>query len=649
MQIMKKFSLLILGIFSGFIWNLSAQQDQILMKINGKDIQSSEFENLYTKNLELVQDSAQKDIDYYKDLFIDFKLELEDAYRKKYDTAGSFKRELKQYRDELAKKYLTDEEIIDSLTREAYNRMKEDVKVAHILIKLPSNASPKDTLKAYKRIMEIYKKAKAGEDFNRLAKQYSQDPSVRINAGELGYINVFHTVYPFETAAYNTPAGEISKPVRTKFGYHIIKVEDKRKARGEIEAAHIFIREKKGDSLAAKNKINEIYQKVIQNEESFEKLAKKYSEDKSSARNGGRLRRFGIREMIPEFEEKAFSLEKTGEVSKPFKSRYGWHIIKLLNKYPLPEYELVKEDIRARVSRDERAKMGEEKLMKTITNRFPVKEVTPLADLYPQIDPSFFQNSWKIPQGKLNKKPLFIINNDKIISVNDFYKYLYKHQQKKPEEYKNKKKILRRLYDDYKKEQLKKYYDARLEQIYPEFARIVKEYKEGLLLFNIKSDEVWNKAVQDTTGLQKFYEQNKENYRIPGRYIIYVAKTKSKKTAKKIQKEFEKGKDLNQLKKDFAGKEVVFKEIEIDRAEESPYAQLKTKKTVRIKKGNEYIVNHLKRTEESRIPPLKEIRGKVINDYQNYLEKQWIEKLKKEFPVEINEKNWQKLREKYKK
>ncbi len=646
MKYFRFYNFVFLFFFTQIIFS---QNGEKLMNINGKDIYTSEFENLYTKNLELVQDSTQKDIDNYRDLFIDFKLELEDAYRKKYDTISSFKRELKQYRDELAKKYLTDEEIIDSLTQEAYNRMKEDIKVAHILIKLPSNASAKDTLKAYKRIMEIYKKAKSGEDFNRLAKQYSQDPSARVNEGELGYINIFHTVYPFETAAYNTPVGEISKPVRTKFGYHIIKVEDKRKARGEIEVAHIFIREKNGDLLAAKNKIDEIYQKVIDNEESFEKLAKKYSEDKSSARMGGRLRRFGIREMIPEFEEKAFSLKKEGEVSKPFKSRYGWHIIKLIKKYPVPEYDSIKEDLKIRVSRDERAKMGEEKLLKKIKNTFPVKEVTPLSSLYSKIDKSFFENRWEIPQTNLNDKTLFTINNDKVIKVGDFYKYLYKHQQKNSKEYKNKKEIIKQKYEEYKNRKLKEYYDAHLEELYPEFAQIVKEYKEGLLLFNIKSNEVWNKAVRDTTGLRKFYEQNKEKYRIPARYIIYVAQTKSKKTAKKIQKEFKKEKDLEQLKKDFEGKGVVFKEIEIEQPKESPYAQLKTKKTVRIKKENQYLIYHLKKEERSRIPALEEIRGKVINDYQNYLEKQWVEKLKKEFPVKIEERNWQKLREKYKK
>jgi len=626
-----------------------SQQKQTLITINNKNISVEEFENLYTKNLDLVQDPAQKDIDNYKNLFVDFKLELEDAYQLKYDTLASFKKEWKQYRDELAKKYLSDEEVINTLTKEAYNRMKEDVKVSHILFKLPQGASPQDTLKAYKKAWDIYKKAISGKDFHKLARTYSQDPSVSKNGGNLDFINVFHTVYPFESMAYNTPKGKISKPFRTKFGYHILKVEDRRKARGEIEVAHIFIRDNKTNPAEAKQQIQKIYQKLIKKEDRFENLARKYSEDKSSARSGGRLRKFGIREMIPEFEDQAFALNKPGDISKAFHSRYGWHIIKLIKKYPLPEFKQIKNEIRQRVSRDERAKVGKEKLYMKIKDIYKVDE-TPLIDrIIKKVDEAFFINKWKIPQDKLSHKTLFIINRDKQVSVNDFYKYLYRHQLKNPEKKGQKRKLITQLYEDFKKQELLKYYDQHLEKLYPEFGQIVKEYKEGLLLFNIKSDKVWNKSVQDTIGVKKFFLDHKEKYRVPEKYIVFVGQTHSKKTAKKLEKAFRKNWDFDQIKKNFADKDLILQKKMITQKDTLfKTHQLKTKNTARYKDHNEYIIAHIHKLERSHIPKLEEIKGKVINDFQEYLEKEWLKQLKKKYPVIIDNKNWQKIREKYK-
>ena len=646
---MNKINLFSVFIFFSLIFHSAAQQDDVLMKINDKNIGTNEFENLYTKNLELVQDPSQRDIDNYKDLFIAFKLELEDAYQNKYDTIRSFKKELKQYRDELAKKYLSDEEVIDHLTKEAYQRMQQDVKVSHILVKLPRNPSPKDTLKVYNRAMEMYKKAQAGEDFSLLAKKYSQDPSVRSNSGDLGYINVFHTVYPFESQAYNTEVGKISKPFRTKFGYHILKVEDKRKARGQIEVAHIFLRNNKTNPEETKNQINHLYQKLINKEDRFENLAHKYSEDKTSARAGGRLRKFGIREMIPEFEDQAFALEKPGDLSKPFESRYGWHIIKLIRKYPIPEFAQIQNDLRRKVTHDERSKLGKEKLYKKILGIYKIEEKTPLSKILPVIGSSFFQNQWKIPQKHLNDKPLFIINNDQIVSVNDFYKFLYRNQKKTPALVNQKKEILQKLYEDFKKQELLNYYDRHLEKIYPEFANTVKEYEEGLLLFNIKSDRVWNKALQDTTGLKKFYNIHREKYRIPDQYLVMIGQTNSKKTGKKLEKFFKQNKSYEEIQEKFKGRDLILQKKKLSKNDSLIKSlQLNTKKTVRYKDGKEYVIVHLQEIEKSKIPELEDIKGKVINDYQSFLEDKWIEELKSEYPAIINEKNWQKLREKYK-
>lgn len=645
---MKRYAFLIL-LFAAAI--MGAQQSPVLMKINGKPVSVKEFESMYTKNLDLVQDPAQKDIDNYRQLFTRYKLELEDAYQKKYDTIPQLQRELKSYRRDLAKKYLSDNDIIDKLVKEAYERMKTDVHVAHILIQVGADAAPQDTLKAYKKIMAIYKKAKAGEDFGKLAQQYSQDPSAKQNKGDLDYINVFHTVYPFESAAYNTPVGKISKPFRTRFGYHIVKVLDKRPAKGEIEVAHIVTmnnqKNKEGD---AKSRIFNIYEKLKNKQDTFENLARKFSDDKNSARRGGRLRKFGIRSMIPSFEKAAFALKNPGDFSKPFQTRYGWHIVKLLKKYPVPAFSQIKAMLKQRVMRDERSKMGKEKLLKRIEKQFPIKMVGNLDVVKNHITKDFFINKWKIPQDQSADKTLFVINNDKKVSYKDFYQYLYHRQAHNPATYAQKDQIIKTFFDRFKKDQLFAYYNNHLEQIYPDFAQTMQEYKNGLMLFRIKSDMVWDKSIKDTLGLQKFFEAHKSQYKLPKRFDVVMVQTNDKKTAKKIAKDLQKGKGKEDIIKKYKGQNILVKEKDYVAGDDIVKKHhLKTGKADIYKDGKQYVVLYLKQIKPEAIPGLKDVKGKVTNDYQNYLEDQWLNALKKKYPVELNENVWQQLRKKYKK
>ncbi len=645
---MKRYAFLILSLVAAI---MSGQQSPELMKINGKPVSLKEFETMYTKNLDLVQDPAQKDIDNYMQLFTRYKLELEDAYQKKYDTIPQLQRELKSYRKDLAKKYLADNDIIDKLVKEAYERMKTDVHVAHILVQVGADAAPQDTLRAYKKIMAIYKKAQAGEDFSKLAQQNSQDPSAKDNKGDLDYINVFHTVYPFETAAYNTPVGKISKPFRTRFGYHIVKVLDKRPAKGEIEVAHIVTMNNKKDKEGdAKTRIFNIYEKLKNKQDTFENLARKFSDDKNSARRGGRLRKFGIRSMIPPFEKAAFALKNPGDFSKPFQTRYGWHIVKLLKKYPVPAFEQIKAMLKQKVMRDERSKMGKEKLLKRIEKQFPIKMTGNLDVVKNHITKDFFINKWQIPQDKSADQTLFVINNDKKVTYKDFYQYLYQRQGHNPATFEQKEQIIKKFFNRFKKDQLFAYYNNHLEQIYPDFAQTMQEYKNGLMLFRIKSDMVWDKSIKDTLGLEQFYKAHKFQYKLPKRYDVIMVQTNDKKTAKKIAKDLEKGKGKEDIIKKYKAHKILVKEKDYVAGDKIIQKHsLKTGKTEIYKDGKQYVVLYLKQIKPEEIPDLKAVKGKVTNDYQNYLEEQWLNALKKKYPVEINESVWQQLRKKYKK
>jgi len=649
---MKKYIIVVLSLLAINLW--SQQKDVELMRINGKPVSLEEFEAMYNKNLDLVQDPSQKDIDKYMQLFTKYKLELEDAYQKKYDTAPQLQKELKTYRRDLAKRYLSDNDVIDNLVEEAYERMQSDVKVAHILIMVTPEATPQDTLKAYNKIMSVYNKAVNGEDFGKLAQQYSDDPSAKQNKGDLDYINVFHTVYPFETAAYNTPVGQVSKPFRTRFGYHIVKVLDKRPAKGEIEVAHILTLNKKNGKekgeADAKTRIFEIYEKLKNKEDSFENLARKFSDDKNSAKRGGKLRKFSIRAMIPEFEKAAFSLKNEGDFSAPFQTKYGWHIIKLLKKHPIPSFKQAEPRLKQKVMRDTRSKMGKEKLMRKIEKQFPIKMTGNLEPVYKHITKDFFENKWQVPQDETTNQIFFTINDDKQITYKDFYTYLYARQSQNKPAYDRKKDKINRLFEQFKKDKLYEYYNDNLEKIYPEFARTMKEYKNGLMLFQIKSDMIWDKSVKDSLGLQKFYEQNKAKYKLPKRYDVLMVQANDKKTAKKIVKDLKKGKTQKDIKEKYRSNKIIIKQKEYP-ADDPLFNKhnITAKKPVVYKEGNQYIVLYLIAIKPAEIPGLDDVKGKVTNDYQNFLEEQWVEDLKQKYPVKINEKVWQQLRKKYQK
>lgn len=326
-------------------------KDATVLTIDNEAVTVEEFENIFRKNNRdsIITPAA---LDEYMELFINFKLKVKAARELGMDTVAKFRNELAGYRAQLARPYLTDGDKLDELVAEAYKNMQKDVKARHILVKCEANATPEDTLRAFTKAMSLYTRIAAGEDFETIARENSDDPSAKQNGGDLGYFTAFQMVYPFEEAAYGAKIGEVVRPVRTRYGYHIIEVEDMRPARGEIRVAHIMVKEKKEDGGAknAEDKINEIYSE-LQKGASFEELAAKYSEDGSSAKKGGELPFFGPNKMVPEFEEASFALKNDNELSKPFKTSYGWHIVKRLELKPVAAFEQVERDSKQSIER----------------------------------------------------------------------------------------------------------------------------------------------------------------------------------------------------------------------------------------------------------------------------------------------------------
>lgn len=619
--------------------------DAVLMTIGSTKVTVAEFSNVYHKNnaKELANDT--KSLNDYVDLFVNFKLKVKEAEMLHMDTTKAFKEELAGYRKQLAQPYLTDKDVNEKLLKETYNRLQEDVRASHILVKVSENALPKDTLEAYNKIMKIRSRILKGEDFNKVAseKGVSDDPSSKENGGDLGYFTALQMVYQFETAAYNTNVGEISMPVRTRFGYHIIKVADKRKAQGEALVGHIMVKTApnmtKEDSLNSYSKITEIYNKLKAGSK-FDELAAQFSDDKQSSKKGGELPWFGTNKMPYEFEKTAFALQNKNDFSAPVKTKYGWHIIKLIDKRGLASFETMKSELKEKITKDSRAQAGRASLIAKVKAEYKFKENLPARDEFHHlIDSTLFEGHWSPSKTASLKKTLFNFN-DKVFTQADFADYIVNHQSKRPKM--DEKMLINQLYNQFVDESAVAYEESRLDRKYPEFKALMDEYHDGILLFELTDQKVWSKAVKDTLGSKEFYEKNKTNYVWDERadasvyscFDAAIAKQvrnflKDNKTEKDILSEVNKDSQLNLQVETrlFSKGENEFIDKNWKPGISSDMASEKDKKIV-IVAVNKIMPSGQKTYQDS--------KGMVTADYQNYLEKNWLTELKKKYTVTID-------------
>lgn len=638
---MKKFASIILG-FIGFI-GLQAQ-NETLLTINNKPVSLEEFKWIYNKNnSQAIND--QKTVEEYLELFINYKLKVEEAIALGYDTTAGFKRELANYRDQLAKNYLVDREVNEDLLKEAYQRMLEDVRASHILIRLDPNSSPDDTLAAYNKAIHIRSRIiNNGEGFETVARGTSDDPSVKNNGGDLGFFTVFQMVYPFETAAYSLNPGQISNPVRTRFGYHIIKVTDRRPAMGELRVAHIMLSTPKGMSTEEQEdvyeKIKDIHKKVTSGAD-FSWAAKEYSQDRGSAANGGELKWFTTGRMIPEFEIPAVALKKDGDISEPVKTAFGWHIIKRIEKKSIPEYDEIKSELRRKINRDSRSEKSKESFVSKLKEKYNYKiDSNALTEM---IDVIHTEN---IESGKYmltqKNKPIATLNN-LTLKKSDFIEYLNRKRsmQKNADVWF----FIQKEYNNFISDNLLELENKNLENSNIEFKYLMKEYHDGILLFEVMDDLVWSKASEDSIGLQNYYEKHKENYAWGKR--AYVTKYTSKNTAsldalkklldKKPAKNYTTSYIVNKLNKKLDDEnKTTAEEMIINKGEEDFGISWKENYQMTFKKTTEQETYYVDKITDGEIKPLNECRGLVIADYQEFLEKNWIEGLRNKYTIEVN-------------
>ena len=653
-----------------FLANAQSKLDkQVLMTIGDQDITVKEFSDVYYKNNLKSDVIEKKSVDEYLDLFTTFRMKVMEAERMKLDTSAKFKRELAGYRKQLAKPFMSSDDITDELVQEAYQRKQKDLRASHILIRCDKNALPSDTVKAYNKAMDIRKKALAkGADFAALADQYSDDPSAKGmkatadsparpgNHGDLGYFTVFDMVYPFETGAYNTKEGEISMPVRSDFGYHIIKVQSMTEAMGMIQAAHIFLQlpfdASEEDEAAMKQKAENIYKELMaQDGKNWSEKVKQYTDDKGTIARDGALSPFTVSRIVPEFIEACKSLE-VGQIAQPVRTNYGFHIIKLINKSGVGTFEQEKQGLAERIEKDMRSKKSEEMVLKQVKKDYKFKQNDKHLEAFiTTVDSSILRKAYE-PSDKADMKATLFSLEGNPTTVSDLVDYIKKNMTK--QSFSSPSAYAYELYESFRDATLLEYADAHLEDKYPEFKALVQEYKDGIMLFDLMDKEVWNKAVKDTLGLEEFHQRNANKYMWEDRAYATIITVTKPESLPKVKALLDSGIELDSLKVTVQRDSIpaVFvRQGHYQKGDNNFVDQTEWKAGVRNEipstVDQSTTIVCIREVRQPEPKTLKEARGLVTSDYQVELEQKWVQSLKERYPVKINEKVLDKVRQKY--
>ena len=480
---------------------IAQSEKDLLFIVNDSSVYIDEFQRVYNKNIDLINDPNQKNIDNYLDLFINYKLKLAEAYNLGMHKQDNYLKELSKYSKQLQTTYLTDKETENKFLKEAYERTRYEVNVSHVLIRLDEFEKDSSAINKLNNLRQAFSKLTTKEFNDR----YNLEDKMIVE--DLGYFSAFKMIYKFENIAYKTDINDVSFPFRTKFGYHILKVNDKRISLGEINVGHIMIYKNKKDS---NKKINNILDS-INSGTSFEYLAKKYSEDKNSSFKGGRLNPFSSGQInsIP-FEKAAFDLKNKGDYSKPIETKYGWHIIKLYSKNDTKSYDDIKYELLNKLKKSSRFNFISDSFYYSLLKKYNLdydnKALTYFNSI---IDTSFFEKNWKIPEDLDEEKSLVTIIN-KTFSYLDFATYLEESQSKNSN----------KMSDDFIKDKYKSFLNSEMLEVYKnnlendnaEYRGVLKEYREGLLLFNLMQDKIWTYNESDSLKLKEFYTANKSEY-----------------------------------------------------------------------------------------------------------------------------------------
>lgn len=629
-------------------------QAQTLFTYGGHPVDKKEFVRVYQKNsLNKKPDFSEAALREYLDLYSLFRMKVYEAEKQHLDTVVSIQRELDNYRRQLARNYLTDEQVTNRLVREAYDRSKEEVKVAHILVRIQQGQDAVDTLTSYRLIDSVYKLASQKKaDFSALAKQFSEDPGSKNNGGELGYITALQTIYPFENVVYSTPVGKVSAPFKTQFGYHIVKVLDRRPARGEVQVAHILAMSPKSRGekglAAARLKIDSA-RAELKKGVPFEQVVKKYSEDKLTLEEGGVMAPFGVGRMVPSFEKAAFDLKKPGDISEPVVTDYGVHLIKLIGKSPVKPFDSVAEQIKKRVDNDARSQIARDQYFERVKQKYNFKEypqnLQAITDRLAKLpDTGKDANMFKASDFKGMNQPMFTLSGT-AYTQSDFIGFA--ENLTRGRLMGNKAGVMKDIYSMYVTNVVNDFQEHNLVNENPDFKNLMTEYRDGILLFELMDRNVWGKASRDSVGLAAFYEPRKNKYMwepgFKGAEYRFKDEATLNRGLKLLAKKGVKDEDvMKELNTEAAPDAVSIQRgrYEYSKFTDVPRADIgngKPGKAVKNEDGSYTVVIADQTFDQPAPKSLDDARGYAVAEYQDYLEKEWNAKLRSTYPVKVDE------------
>lgn len=642
---MKK--LLLLFLFSILISSIYCQT---LFTYGNQSVNTNEFLRAYNKNKTATSDNEQALRDYL-DLYINFKLKVKAAKDLHLDTLPALEADLQNFRGQIEENYLKDKKKVDALVDEAFLRSQKDIHVLHFFIAVNEQSASADTAKLYKAINEVYQQLKLNKNSAKGILAKVNKDGISVKEDDLGFITVFILPYEFENIVYRLKAGQSSVPYRTKKGWHIFKNTEERHAVGKTKIAQILFAAPAGfiEQRAQTKKIADSVYNKLKNGVNFGQLAKEYSNDRMTYMNGGIIPEFGVSKYDPVFEKIAFSLNKDNEISQPFETEFGYHIIKRISADTVSSDkndEAYMYNLKQQVLKDIRIEVATKKfvidiLPKTGYKKYKVNE----EDLWKVSDSSLMANK-NITGGNLNEKTiLFSYNNNTKVKVSDWILYLRNSNKAQPGH----------LYESYKKlfpafiaASSIENYRNRLQEFNLDFKNQIQEFKDGNNLFEIMERKVWGKASADSAGLLKYYNQYKEKYLWNASAEAIIFSCANENVAKNSIEELEKGKSWKDVMNDNSSQVQAdsgrYELNQIPVNDKTNFTSgLITLPVINKNDGTEVFTKILKLYPDHQQRNFDDARGLVINDYQNYLEVKWIEQLKKQYPVKVNEKVFQTL------
>ncbi len=629
----------------------TAARAQTLFIYGPHAISKAEFYRVYTKNsLAKKPDLSDTALRSYLDLYSLFRMKVREAETMKLDTSLAIQRELDNYRRQLAQTYLTDDPTTGRLTREAYDRMKEEVRVAHILIPIQPNAPAADTQARFRTADSLYRAITSGKaDFAATARAISGDPGSQASGGDIGYLTALQTVYPFENAAYATKKGTVSKPFRTAYGYHIVKVLDRRPSRGEVTVRQIMAASpvSKGEEglVGARRKMDSV-QAALRGGMPFEEAARRFSEDRFTSDKGGLLDPFGVGRMTPDFEAAAFGLKKPGDrLATPVRTDYGLHLIQLVSRTALKPYDSLQASLKRRVEADSRAQIARDANLEASKKRYGFSEdAAAYAEVEARVlaitDTGRLAGVYTATDFARFTRPLFKLGTNAYTGA-DFIKFAEGLTRgrfvgaRAP--------ILRDLYRVYTTRVVTDYTEQRLAQDNPEFQTLMAEYRDGILLFDLMERMVWNKASQDTAGLDAFFARNSAKYQWQPGFKGYVVRFSSDSLHRSVMAKLGKGGNPDAMLDSLVATEGVTLQrgrYEWNRFTDVPRASVAAKgfgAPQRAADGSTTVVYTQETFSTVQPKTLADARGYAVSEYQDYLEAQWNADLRQKYPVKVDE------------